>query len=63
MASYRITWEIDVEADSPYEAAKEAKKIQQDPESTANVFVVEEEGSDPYTYDLDDGYDPYGEPE
>jgi hypothetical protein len=37
---YRVTWEIDLEADSPREAAIEAQAIQRDPESTANVFSV-----------------------
>lgn len=38
---YRVTWEIDVEADSPIEAAKKAQEIQWDLSSTATVFTVE----------------------
>lgn len=42
MTHYRVTWEIDAWADSPQEAAKEALKIQRDPESVATVFKVQE---------------------
>lgn len=38
MHSYRVTWEIDVEAETPREAAEQAKAIQQDPGSWASVF-------------------------
>ena len=37
---FRVVWEIDIEADSPEEAAAEALKIQRDPESTATDFTV-----------------------
>jgi hypothetical protein len=40
--NYRVTWEIDITADSPEEAAMAAKQIQQDPESCANVFCISE---------------------
>jgi hypothetical protein len=42
---YRVTWEIDVEADSPYEAAREAFAMQHDTladESIATCFDVRE---------------------
>lgn len=39
--SYRVTWSIDIEADSSEEAAKEALQIMRDPNSTATVFDVE----------------------
>lgn len=38
--TYRVRWEIDVDADSPQEAAKTALVIQRDPESWATVFDV-----------------------
>ena len=47
MKTYRVTWEIDVEASSPIEAAKEALRMQCG-DSSANVFAVE--GNE---YDLD----------
>lgn len=37
---YRVTWKIDINAESPREAAEEARRIQRDPDSTANVFDV-----------------------
>lgn len=44
MPEYRVVWEIDIEADTPKEAAKKALKIQRDPESTATVFDTFERG-------------------
>jgi len=38
---YRVTWTIDVVADSAVAAAQIARKIQLDPFSAATVFVVE----------------------
>lgn len=37
---YHVKWEIEVEADSPLEAARKAREIQLNPESTATVFDV-----------------------
>ena len=37
---YRVTWEIDVEAETPEDAAKEALSIQRDIDSEAVVFGV-----------------------
>ena len=42
MKHYFITWEIDIAADSPEEAARMALEIQRDPESIALVFKVKE---------------------
>lgn len=39
---YTVTWAIEVYADTPEEAAREAQRIQQDPESVATVFDVAE---------------------
>lgn len=42
---YRVAWEIDVEADSPRQAAEEALRIMQAPKNepdSANVFRVME---------------------
>ena len=33
-------WEIDIDAESPKAAAKEALKMQRDPDSTATFFSV-----------------------
>lgn len=40
MATYSVSWEIEIEADSPREAAQEALAIQRDPNSIATVFSV-----------------------
>ena len=40
MKQYKVTWEIDLDARSPRAAAKEALRIQQDPDSIATVFEV-----------------------
>jgi hypothetical protein len=40
MQEYKIRWEIDIEADTPEEAAKKALLIQRDRESLATHFVV-----------------------
>ena len=39
MSHYRVSWEIDIDAESPREAAEKAREIQQDVFSTATVFV------------------------
>jgi len=49
--NYLVIWEINIEADSSIEAAKEALKIQRDPYSTATVFKVKEESTE-YEIDL-----------
>lgn len=40
MTKYHVVWKIDVEADSPREAAQQAFEIQRDPDSTPLVFDV-----------------------
>jgi hypothetical protein len=47
MADYRVAWEIDVEAESPRQAAEEALKIQREPQSTTTVFKVFGQHYDP----------------
>ena len=37
---FRVIWEIDVEAETPLEAARLAQAMQKDPNSGANYFVV-----------------------
>ena len=47
MQEYRVTWKIEVDANNPEDAAKQALAIQRDPESTAVVFeVVDEKGNE-----------------
>lgn len=40
MATYRVSWTIDIEADNAIEAAIKALDIQRDQESTATVFDI-----------------------
>lgn len=40
MTAYHVTWEIDIDADTPHEAAAEAARIQADPDTWATVFDV-----------------------
>ncbi|MGA2229012.1 MAG: hypothetical protein ABSH41_31640 [Syntrophobacteraceae bacterium] len=43
MTSYSVNWKIDIEAESPVEAAKQALEIHRDQNSTAIVFDVFDE--------------------
>ena len=40
LSEYKVTWTIEIEAESATEAAAEARRIQLDPESAATHFVV-----------------------
>ena len=51
---YRVTWEIDIEAESDEEAARRALEIQRDRESIATCFVVWDPGGDHRVVDLRD---------
>lgn len=42
MATYRVTWVIDIEADSAIDAAVDALDIQLDPQSIAKQFDVQD---------------------
>jgi hypothetical protein len=52
MPEYRLTWEIDVEASSPHEAAEMAREAQLELADKVSVFLVRERADD----------DAYGEP-
>jgi len=59
MTLYRVAWLIDLDADSPQEAAEKARVIQQntDPESIGHVYDVyyKENGEPVHTHiDLDE---------
>jgi len=46
MTSYSVNWEIEIDAESPVEAARQALTIHRDQNSTATVFdVFDEEGN------------------
>lgn len=46
MNRYRVTWVIDIEADTPRDAAHAALAIQRNPNSTATVFDVSDDAGD-----------------
>ena len=46
MKTYRITWVIEVDAESPQEAARIARTVQLDPNSLATCFDVDGEHYD-----------------
>lgn len=46
MKNYLVIWEIEISADSPESAALEAFRAQQDPDTIATVFEVQEENDD-----------------
>jgi hypothetical protein len=57
MAEYYIEWSIEIDADSPREAAEKALAIQRDPNSSATVFKVWERAEmpdEPEIIDLDE---------
>jgi hypothetical protein len=55
MPTYRVEWSIDVEADSPVEAAKQAQRMQQRerPDYWVGVFSVIEHDSDGVAVSVD----------
>jgi hypothetical protein len=54
---YHVSWEIDLYAESPREAAERALAIQRNPDSMATVFVVADEEGNIEHIDLKDGTD------
>ena len=51
---YFVTWEIDIEAETPIEAAQKALEIQRRPGSNANVFDVTDEAGEKTRVDLEE---------
>ncbi len=54
MKEYLVRWEIQITAESPIEAAKEALKYQRDNSSEANTFEVGEDANCLKSIDLDE---------
>lgn len=55
MNRYRVTWVINLEADTPREAAEQALAIHRNPESIATVFdVCNDDGTEPIRIDLEE---------
>ncbi len=51
---YRVVWEMDIEADSPREAAEKARAYQRDTTAQVGVFDVSEDGLLCVRVDLDE---------
>ena len=50
MPEYTVTWTIEIEAETPEQAARQARRIQLDPSNRSDHFeVTDEEGT---TYDI-----------
>lgn len=49
---YKVQWGIEIEADSPQDAARQALAIQRDPASIATVFTVTTPGGEEIDVDL-----------
>lgn len=43
MKTYLVVWEIELEAETPEDAARKAREIQLDPDSAATFFSVDGE--------------------
>jgi hypothetical protein len=54
MTTMRVRWEIDIDAKSPVDAARQALAIQRRAESTATVFTVVDARGQTTTVDLDE---------
>lgn len=54
MKNYRVVWEIDIEAETPRDAAELALEIQRNNESIATVFEVIGEKGTSITVDLEE---------
>jgi hypothetical protein len=52
MPLHRVTWEIDIDADSARAAALRAQEIQRNPETSATVFKVQKPNGAVATFDL-----------
>jgi hypothetical protein len=51
---YLVQWEIDVDADNPYDAAVQAFNLMQDEDTTASFFTVKDEHGHKIEVDLMD---------
>lgn len=54
MTEYLVAWRIDLDVDSPQEAALNALAVQRDSQSSATVFDVTDERGATVTVDLAD---------
>ncbi|SPL65385.1 hypothetical protein [Ochrobactrum soli] len=53
MPSYLVTWEIDIDAETAHDAARQAHEIVRRPDTSANVYKVIEHDSSSETVTVD----------
>lgn len=58
MAEYKVVWQIEIDAVTPEDAARQAQAIMLDPESLATVFHVWEYSGKRGVIDLNHGLKP-----
>lgn len=54
MTEYLVTWRVELSANSPEDAARQAREIQLDPDSTALVYRVSGPRGEQYAIDLEE---------
>lgn len=54
MPSYRVVWEIDIDADSALEAAQKARAYQLNPDALVGHFACTPDGGEAQEVDLDE---------
>ena len=54
MSEFHVTWDIEVNGDNARDAARKAREIQTDPNSTATVFTVTDDKGHQETVDLEE---------
>lgn len=58
MTEWRVSWEIDIDAEGPMQAARRAWRIMHNRDSTATVFVVTSHEDQDYSWEIDLDYLP-----
>jgi hypothetical protein len=54
MAQFKVVWDIELDAESPLEAAKEAQRWMQDSDANWQFYVQEEGKSEIFNIDLEE---------
>lgn len=49
---YKVVWEIELDADTPVDAAQQAMDIQRDPASIATCFIIMDKQGNRHDVDL-----------
>jgi hypothetical protein len=54
MNTYQVAWEMDVEAETPREAAEKARELLRDPDSEVHAYDVSLDDEHGWVVDLDE---------